>query len=416
MSKLPKPVKVGVIGCGTICRMTYMPNMMNKFQIIEVVGVADLIPERSKAMAEQYGVKQMTNEEIYNDPEIEVVVNLTYPESHFEVSRDAMLHGKGVYCEKMMAVDFAEATELMRIAKEKGVMYTTAPDTFLGAWEQSARFYVDNGIVGRPVSIHAQHTCSYRPANPIFDLSPDSFFFPLHPGGGLPFDWGGYYLHTMLNILGPIKRVTGFAGTYEPVMKYTHPRHPKYGEDFEVNTPTSIFGALEFESGVHGTFHLTSDSYGSESFVLTGTEGTLDLGNPNNFDGTLRIHRSNMKEKPMMFPGQGGPGGRGGNGAPVAASQLGEFAMPEVMDLPMLFGYNDSSRGVGLADMCYAMRNGRKPRVHCDIGYHAMEVIHGMLESTKTGKVYEMTSHFERPAPLKPSNLVGTAQEATLND
>ena len=45
-----------------------------------------------------------------------------------------------------------------------------------------------------------------------------------------------------------------------------------------------------------------------------------------------------------------------------------------------------------------------------------MEVIHGMLESTKTGKVYEMTSHFERPAPLKPSNLVGTAQEATLND
>ena len=120
-----------------------------------------------------------------------------------------------------------------------------------------------------------------------------------------------------------------------------------------------------------------------------------------------------MKEKPFSFGG-GAPGGE--NGAPVAASQLGEFAMPEVMDLPMLFGYTDSSRGVGLADMCYAMRNGRKPRAHCSIGYHAMEVIHGMLESTKTGKIYEMTSKFERPAPLKPSQYVGTAQENTLND
>ena len=126
-------VKVGVIGCGTICRRTYMPNLMTKFNIIEVVGVADLIPERSAAMAEQWGVKQMSNEEIYNDPEIEVVCNLTYPESHFEVTRDALMHGKHVYCEKMMACDFEEATKLVNLAEEKGLMFTTAPDTFLGA-------------------------------------------------------------------------------------------------------------------------------------------------------------------------------------------------------------------------------------------------------------------------------------------
>ena len=92
-----KKVKVGVIGCGTICRGTYMPNMVNKFNILDVVGCADIIPERAQAMADQYGIKVMTNEEIYNDPEIEVVCNLTYPESHFEVSSDAMKHGKHVY-------------------------------------------------------------------------------------------------------------------------------------------------------------------------------------------------------------------------------------------------------------------------------------------------------------------------------
>ena len=413
MGKKVKPVKVGVIGCGTICQRTYMPNMMNKFTVIDVVGVADLIPERAQKMADQYGVKVMTNEEMYNDPEIEVICNLTYPESHFEVSSEAMKHGKSVYCEKMMACDWEEATELMRLAKENNVWFTTAPDTFLGAWEQSARFYVDSGIIGRPVSIHAQHTCQYRPSNPNFDLTPDSFFFPLHRGGGLPFDWGGYYLHTMLNILGPVKRVTGFAGNYEPVMEYTHPRHPKYGEEFFIDTPTSIFGALEFECGAHGTFHLTSESYNTEAFVMTGTKGTLELGNPNNFDGTLTLIRANAHVKPMQFPGAGAPGG---NGAPVVASQLGEFARPERTELPMLFGYNDSSRGVGLADMCYAMRNGRKPRAHCDIGYHAMEVIHGMITSAETGKIYEMTSHFERPEPLPLTNLVGTGQEDSLNN
>ena len=319
---------------------------------------------------------------------------------------------KGVYCEKMMAVDFAEATELMRIAEEKGVMYTTAPDTFLGGWEQSARFYVDAGFIGKPVSIHAQHTCSYRPANPLFDLSPDTFFFPLHPGGGLPFDWGGYYLHTMLNILGPVKRVTGFAGNYEPVMKYTHPRHPKYGEDFFVDTPTSIFGALEFECGVHGTFHLTSESSGSEAFVLTGTEGTLDLGNPNNFDGTLRIHRTNMKEKPFSF---GGPGG-GQNGMPVGSVPAGRVCKTRGDGSAHALRLHRLQPRRGSGRYVLRIRNGRKPRAHCSIGYHAMEVIHGMLESTKTGKIYEMTSKFERPAPLKPSQYVGTAQENTLND
>ena len=93
-------IKVAVIGCGGICRGTYMSNMMNKFNVIEVVGCSDLISSRAQYIAEKYGIKKMTNEEIYNDPEIQIVVNLTYPESHFEVSSEAMKHGKHVYCEK----------------------------------------------------------------------------------------------------------------------------------------------------------------------------------------------------------------------------------------------------------------------------------------------------------------------------
>jgi hypothetical protein len=66
--------------------------------------------------------------------------------------------------------------------------------------------------------------------------------------------------------------------------------------------------------------------------------------------------------------------------------------------------------------MCYAIKNNRRPRCHADIGYHALEIIHGIEESSKTGKIYEMTSKCERPAPLAPSAYSFTAQEKTLDD
>ncbi len=174
----------------------------------------------------------MTVEEMMNDPEIEVIVNLTYPESHVAVTKMAFEHGKHVYCEKMMAPTFEDATELMRLMKEKNLMYTTAPDTFLGAWEQSARKYLDDGIVGKPVTVHAQVTMHYNPETPFFDTAPKYYFFPLHYGGGFPFDLGGYYIHEMINLFGSIKRVTGFGGNLFPERIYENPKHPKYGRGF----------------------------------------------------------------------------------------------------------------------------------------------------------------------------------------
>ena len=97
---------------------------MEKFHIIDLVACADRIPERAQALAEKYSLKVMTNEEIYQDPEIEIVVNLTCPESHYEVSKAAILAGKNVYCEKMMAVTLEEGKELYALAKEKrGTVY-----------------------------------------------------------------------------------------------------------------------------------------------------------------------------------------------------------------------------------------------------------------------------------------------------
>lgn len=420
-------VKVAIIGCGAICRRTYLPNLMNMFHIVEVVGVADLLNERAETLADQYGIRKMTNEEIYHDPEIEVVVNLTYPESHYEVTKEALLHGKHVYCEKMMATSFEEAKELAELAKREGLLYTTAPDTFLGASAQSARFYLDAGLIGKPISVHAQHTCSYQPASEQFDVDPDHFFFPLHRGGGLPFDWGGYYLHAMINLLGSMTRVTGFGGTLNPHRTYTHPRHPKFGEDFFVDTPTSLWGAMEFENGCHGTFNITSDGSQSEFFELVGTEGTLVLGCPNNFAGDLILRRAGCNpgsdvprqvipvgELPPQGMASAAPQVAGASVASASKAQFGEKAWTSEMKLPLLHGYYASSRGVGLADMCYALRNGRRPRAHYDIGLHAIECIHGILSSDLTGEIYRMSTRCERPEMLPMTTAAGNGQEFVL--
>ena len=413
-----RKIKVGVVGCGGICKGTYMDNMVNKFEVIDVVACADLIDSRAQYMVDKYGIKKMSVDEMMNDPEIEVIVNLTYPESHFLISSEAMKHGKHVYCEKMMAPTLAEAKELARLAEENNVMFTTAPDTFLGAWEQSARKYLDDGIIGKPITVHAQVTSHYEPETPFFDLEPRYFFFPLHYGGGFPFDLGGYYLHEMINLFGTIKRVTGFGGNINPHRTYTNPKHPKYGEAFEVNTPTTLTAALEFENGVLGTFHISSDSAGSQSFVVTGTDGTFYLGDPNSFCSEISVmRRGAAPQTERIVPGQTPSSG---SGARVEVDndrqQLGEGVSAQRVTLPLMHGYYSSSRGIGLADMCYALINGRRPRCHYDIGLHAIEVIHGIQESCETGKVYEMTTRCDRPAMIRPSAYTLTGQEHTLND
>ena len=176
--------------------------------------------------------------------------------------------------------------------------------------------------------------------------------------------------------------------------------------------------ALEFENGVLGTFHISSDSTMTQNFVVTGTQGALKLGDPNMFNAELKVTRPGA-QPPVGFlaPGQQPKGMQSGAAEEDDDVQkLAELVIPDTVSLPLLHGFTDSCRGVGLADMCYALRNGRRPRCHADIGYHAIEVIHGIIESCRTGKIYEMTSHCERPAMIRPSAYAVSCQEATLDD
>ena len=390
-----KPLKVALIGAGAIS-YTYLRTMVQDFDILDVVGCSDLLPERSKSRAETFGIRQMTNEEIFNDPEISIVVNTTYPSSHDLINRAALMAGKHVHCEKMMADGFEMAKETYALAKEKGLRIGCAPDTFLGAAYQTARKLIDDGFIGEPISAHAMVLRGYNAQGPSLPARVGGMFIP---GSTIAYDMGGYYIHALIALLGPINRISGFAKGREKY--YTHPKNPNYKQRVEVTGSTMMQSALEFASGAFGSLTVMGDSFTSEvpRVEIYGTEGMLICPDPNNYGGDVILVRN-------------------GNGRE-------QFRMPYTHGyaeidraLPTLTGRREagshSRRGIGVADMAWAITNGRAHRCSAELGLHAMEVIYGTEKSCNEGIVYQMTTNPGDIAPL-PCGFTGSDAEAAFD-
>lgn len=364
------PVKTAVIGCGMISDI-YLQNCVKRFNILDVVGCADIVPERAQRQAEKYGIRAMTDEEVFSDPEIEMVINITCPTAHFEVSRAALLAGKHVHSEKMFATSPSDADGLVRLAEEKGLSLTAAPDTWLGGRLQTARQIVDSGILGELISAEISLQRCYRHS----DWKQESEKrFAFCPGGGYINDMGGYYLTAMVSLAGAAESVAGFYRTYKPSRPYMHPSNPLYGEQMTYDdAPNCYAAAIRFRSGLFCSLGMTSEVRGGGNrFALHGTCGSLDLGDPNNFGGPLMLELS----------GGGGP-----------------------KEIPLNFAFCDNSRGLGAADAAYALRNGRTPRCSARLIRHVYELANGIEQSCDSGTFYRMQTSCERPAPFAPGYI-----------
>ncbi|MBO7386094.1 MAG: Gfo/Idh/MocA family oxidoreductase, partial [Clostridia bacterium] len=141
-----KPVNVAMIGVGCISGI-YLENITKVFKDIRLIGVCDLVRERAENARQKYGVPKIydTMYDAFGDPEVELVLNLTRPYEHFEVSKAALEAGKHVYSEKPLGASLEEGQALVKLAQEKGLMLGGAPDTFMGAGIQTCRRLIDDG-------------------------------------------------------------------------------------------------------------------------------------------------------------------------------------------------------------------------------------------------------------------------------
>lgn len=352
-------VKVGIIGTGMISK-AYIQGCRKFDTILDLVACADIDMERAREAAAQWNIpKVCTVEELLVDPEIQIVINLTIPKAHAQVSLAAIEAGKSVYTEKPFAVTLEDGQRVLKAAQARGVLLANAPDTFLGEAHQLCRKLVDEGAIGKPVGAFACFAIRADGGAPNRD-------FMFQRGAGPLLDMGPYYLTALINLLGPVKRVTGSVSTTFTERIVTRGEHQ--GRRIPVETPTHISGIFDFANGATGTLIFSYDmlrGHNLPRLEVYGTEGTLSVPDPNFNGGAVSI----------LKPGA------------------------EWQELPQPYG-NAFTRGIGVADLAYALINQREPRASGAIAYHVLETMLAFERASLNGTHVQIVSQAERPAAL----------------
>ncbi|TVQ28332.1 MAG: gfo/Idh/MocA family oxidoreductase [Spirochaetaceae bacterium] len=358
-----KRMRAGIIGVGNISGI-YLKNLTTVFSDrVELVGCADLVAERAATTVSEYGLKRAyaSVDEMLADDSIELIVNLTIPNAHYQVCADAVAAGKHVYVEKPLCIELDESERLLAAADKRGVRVGGAPDTFLGAGIQTCRKLIDDGWIGKPIAATAFMTChgheSWHPA-------PEFYY---KKGGGPMFDMGPYYLTALVNLIGPVATVSGSTRVTFPERTITS--EPLNGTRVTVDVPTHVVGTLDFTSGAVATIVTSFDVWAANlpRIEIYGTEGSLSVPDPNTFGGPVKILRAGQKEWSAM---------------------------------PLSHAYAENSRGLGVAEMADAIANKRDHRASGALTGHVLEIMHGIHIAADSGSRYTMKSAGVQPQLL----------------
>ncbi len=361
-----RKINIGVVGCGNISDI-YFRNLTKTFSNTNVYACADLIADRAENAAQKWGIANvMTFEDMLLCDEIEIILNLTTPQGHYDICKRSILAGKHVYVEKPLSLTFNEGCELVKLAEEKNVLLGGAPDTFMGAGIQTCRKLIDDGIIGRPIGATA---FMMVPGHERWHPNPEFYY---KKGGGPMYDMGPYYLTALVNLMGGVSEVCGMGNISFPQRTITS--EPKNGEIIDVEVNTHIAGLLRFETGAIGTIITSFDVHKTNlpKIEIYGTDGTLVVPDPNTFGGKVSLFKPN------------------GSG---------------FEEIPHTHIYAENSRGIGVADMAQCIVEGGVLRAGKDLINHVLEIMCAINSSDTKKEYYKMQTVCARPAPM-PSDII----------
>ena len=373
-----KIFKIGLIGCGHIAETYFRAHKyFNNFKIIKC---ADINNAASKRCADSYDIKSVSVDKLLKDKDIQVILNLTTPNSHYDISKKSLLNGKHVYSEKPLAVNFKDGVELIKIAKRKKLFIGNAPDTFLGGGNQKARELLDKKIIGK---IKFGTGIFAFPGIQSYHPNPEPWF--AKKGGGPVIDMGPYYLTALVNLLGPAKEVSSLSST--GVKKRIIGIGPKKGKSFKVECPTTYFSTIKFHNGTMIRLTLSFDviSHLRNHIELYGEDGSMIVPDPNMFGGSVLISKKlgsawkNYKTNQMTL---------GKINIRTQSSRANESPT------------NANYRGVGLAEMIYSIQKKKIHKCNGNLSLHVLNIIDAIHLSAKKGKSKKITVKCDRPKPF----------------
>jgi len=359
-------LRVGIIGCGAIS--PYYFNGCRPFPNIEIISCADMDQDRAAARAKEFNIaKSYSVAELLNDPAVDLVLNLTIPKAHAELNLRALAAGKHTYCEKPFALDTAEGRAVLALAKKKKLRVGCAPDTFLGAGGQTARRVIDAGEIGEPVAATA---FMMGHGHESWHPSPEFYY---KRGGGPMFDMGPYYVTALVNLFGPVRRVTGSTRKTFPTRTITS--QPLQGTVVTVDVPTHYAGVVDFANGAVGTIIQSFDIWAHTlpCIEVHGTLGSLRVPDPNGFGGQVFIRKPGDKD-------------------------WREVAHEHRTDV---------ARGCGVADMARAIQTNRPHRVSGELAFHVLDIMSAFEDASTKNKHVTLKSTCSRPAALPTGLQVG---------
>ena len=354
-----EPVRIGIVGVGTISKQ-YL-DTLDRLESVVVTAVADIDEQLARTVAGNLTDVHACNvPELVSRDDVDLVLNLTIPVAHRDIALQAIRGGKSVYGEKPLALDTAQAGEMLAAATAAGVVIGCAPDTVLGTGIQTARKAIDDNLIGCPIAATATMV---TPGHERWHPNPDFYY---QPGGGPLLDMGPYYLSALVTLLGPVTAATGASSRTRSTR--TIGSGSRAGQLVPVDIDTHISGILTHESGALSTVLMSFDAAATRSahIEIHGELGSLVAPDPNRFDGDVQIHTLEGKAWETL---------------PVSA------------------GYLNAGRGVGIADLA-ATPVGASPRAGGELAYHVLDIMESLLISAQTGRSQRVSSTVARPAAV----------------
>jgi predicted dehydrogenase len=259
---------VAIVGCGFVADY-YMATLADHPGLRAVAGL-DVSPQAAKRFGDHWKLPVFTDTDaLLAGATFDMVLNLTNPDAHYEVSRLFLEAGKHVYSEKPFAMEFDDARALVDLAHARGLRIASAPCIHLSEAVQTMRREIEAGRIGKPLLVYAEMDDNivaktsfrnWRSASGAPWPYEDEFEI------GVTLEHAGYSLASLMALFGPVSRVVAYAALAYPGKPVT----PGKAEGADLS-----LAAIEFASGVVARLSCTNIAPRNHAIEIIGDKGVM---------------------------------------------------------------------------------------------------------------------------------------------
>ncbi|MGK7939209.1 MAG: Gfo/Idh/MocA family protein [Crocosphaera sp.] len=371
-------MRIGIVGCGFVA--DYYLKTLPLHPNLELVGVMDLDPQRSEHFSRYHSVAKYSSlEALLDDPQVSIVLNLTNPRSHFQVSQACLNAGKHVYSEKPLGMTLSEAKTLVDLAESKNLYLASAPCNVLSETAQTIWKALREKVIGDVRLVYAEmddgmvHQMAYKKWQSASGIPwPYKDEFEV----GCTLEHAGYYINWLTAFFGPVKTVTAFSSCLIPDKNTDVP--------LEINAPDFSVACLEFDSGVVARLTCSIVAPHDHHFTIVGDQGLLSTKDCWYYRSPVYLQkRLTIRRKTFISPWK--------QKYPLVGKGRSKYGYKGSQEM-------DFCRGV--AELAQAITEKRNCRLSAQYSLHINEIVLAIQKSGNTGAPYQVTSTFDPVQPM----------------